>query len=459
MQPVLFVAHSSTWGGAEKCLALLLEALPRDRFSPVVAARPQPLCWRRAGRFEQFCRRADIPINRTDFVWWVRNWRHDAAFAARLAERVERLSAIIRRVGPGVVITNTSAVVEGALAAAQCGVPHVWHVLEMLSEDPDLAPFLPLDEFYGLLTEWSSRIVAVSQAVADDIRKFVPNAAVDVIHTGLPVTQPSQPERKSLVFRVRDDAPVVLYVGLLSRRKGVLDLVEAARQALAKRSDAQFFLAGRNGGVGREVRQAIKAAGLTTNVHLLGQRNDVPRLLAACDLMVLPSWADPLPVAVLEAISQGVPVVATRSGGCSDMVIDGCTGRLVPPRTPAALAEAIVELLADEPRRREMGRQARRHFEAHFTADVHAAKFAQLLEEVARCSAIPKRAGGEVPEGPATAVDAPDAKRREAAVAAAIERLRTAALQRRDRCRRTASLRERLLERAITVAYTLRLIR
>jgi len=459
MQPVLFVAHSSTWGGAEKCLALLLEALPRDRFSPVVAARPQPFCWRRAGRFERFCRGAQIPFERTDLIWWVRDWRHDAAFAARLTQRVERLTDIIRRAAPGVVVTNTSVVVEGALAAAQCGVPHVWHVLEMLSEDPDLAPFLPLDEFYGLVAGWSSRVVAVSQAVADEIRTFAPEAAVEVIPTGLPVPKLPAPERKSLLFRVNDGTPVVLYVGLLSRRKGVLDLVEAARQTVAKRADAQFFLAGRDGGVRRAVQQAIEAAGLTANVHLLGQRDDVPRLLAACDLMVLPSWADPLPVAVLEAISLGVPVVATRSGGCSDMVIDGRTGRLVPPRAPAALAEAIVELLADEPRRREMGRQGRRHFETHFTADVHAARFAKLLDEVARGNAASERAAGEIPEEPSTKANESDDARRKAAVSAAIERLTTAALRRRDRCRRTASLSQRLIERAVTAAYVLRLIR
>lgn len=459
MQRILFVAHSSTWGGAEKCLALLLEALPRDRFAPVVAARPQPFCWRRAGKFEQFCRRVNIPITRTDLIWWVRDWRHDAIFAARLTERVERLSEIIRRAAPSVVVTNTSAVVEGALAAARCGVPHVWHVLEMLSADPDLAPFLPLDEFYGLITDWSSRVVAVSQAVADEIRRYAPDAAVEVIHTGLPVPPLPKPEQKSRVFRVEENTPVVLYVGLLSRRKGVLDLVEAARLAVAKRPDAQFFLAGRDGGVRREVQRAIEAAGLTANLHLLGQRDDVPQLLAACDLMVLPSWADPLPVAVLEAISLGVPVVATRSGGCSDMVIDGRTGRLVSPRAPATLAEAIVELLADEPRRREMGRQARCHFETHFTADVHAARFAELIEAAARRNAAPKESGREVSEIPGTAVDAPDATRRAAAVAAAIERLKTAALRRREQCRCAASLGQRLIERAITAAYKLRVIR
>lgn len=459
MRPVLFVAHSSTWGGAEKCLALLLESLPRERFSPAVAARPQPYCWRRPGKFEQFCRRADIPFHRTDLVWWVRPWHHDAAFANRLAQRVQRLSEIIHRVGPAVVVTNTSAVVEGALAAAQCGVPHVWHVLEMLSQDPGLNPFLPLDQFYGFLAGWSSQVVAVSQAVAEEIRRFAPNASVEVVPTGLPVPQLPEPEAKSIVFPVRDGAPVVLYVGLLSRRKGVLDLIEAARQAVAKRPDVQFFLAGRDGGVRREVRRAIAAAGLTANVHLLGQRDDVPRLLAACDLMVLPSWADPLPVAVLEAISLAVPVVATRSGGCSDMVIDGRTGRLVPPQAPSALAEAILELLADEPRRREMGRQGRRHFETHFTAAAHAARFAQVLDAAIECGAAsPLTSGPHAPEM-SEAVKNRDENQRASAVAAMIQRLAAAARRRREQARRTAGMGQRFVERGITAAYKLRLIR
>ena len=221
MRRVLFVSHSSTWGGAEKCLALLLERLPRDRFTPTVVMRDHPRPLRGPGRLETLCREWQIDARRVDLKWWVRDWQHDAAFAHGLERRVDRIAQIIAERQIDLVVTNTSAVVEGALAARRCGVPHVWHVLEMLSQDPVLRPFLPLSEFYGLVQQLSHKIIVVSQAVKDEIERFCPTAPIEIVHTGLPpaAPRPNAPSKTALL-RIPNGSPVVTFVGLAQCAKG-----------------------------------------------------------------------------------------------------------------------------------------------------------------------------------------------------------------------------------------------
>ena len=88
--------------------------------------------------------------------------------------------------------------------------------------------------------------------------------------------------------------------------------------------------------------------GLSNTVLFLGRRNDVPDILACCDLFVLPSWAEGLPNSVLEAMAAGLPVVATRVGGIPEIIDDGVSGLLVAPRDSHALAVAILQVLGNE---------------------------------------------------------------------------------------------------------------
>ena len=123
------------------------------------------------------------------------------------------------------------------------------------------------------------------------------------------------------MFDLPPHIPVVTFVGILSERKGVVDFVESARLVLQRFPKAIFVMAGPDGGKGREAIAKIDKYGIRDSFRILGNRSDVPRILSASDMLVLPSLADPLPLAVLEAMAAGIPVVATRSGGCEEMVV------------------------------------------------------------------------------------------------------------------------------------------
>lgn len=163
------------------------------------------------------------------------------------------------------------------------------------------------------------------------------------------------------------DPPRVLYVGLLTARKGVLDLIEASRILTRDGVAHELCLLGGVPDEGPAAAEPVLAAarGVAT---LLGTRpgEEMPSAYAAADVFCLPSWWEAMPLSVLEAMAAGLPVVATDVGDVPRLVDDGVTGRVVPTRDPARLADALRELLMDPQRRRAMGTAGRDRAERHF---------------------------------------------------------------------------------------------
>ena len=119
-------------------------------------------------------------------------------------------------------------------------------------------------------------------------------------------------------------------------------------------------------------------------VHFTGQRADVARLLGALDIFVLPSLREALPIAVMEAMAMGLPVVATRVGGIPEVVEDGMTGCLVPPGDEAALAAALGRLVADPALAARLGAAGRARVQAQFTVEQMVRRVEHLYDELAR---------------------------------------------------------------------------
>ena len=117
------------------------------------------------------------------------------------------------------------------------------------------------------------------------------------------------------------------------------------------------------------MRQLAASLGLAGVVHFLGPRPDVPDLLNAMDIFVLPSYSEGMSLALLEAMAAGLPVIATAVGGTPEVVTDGENGLLIPPRDAEALAGALERLLADPALAQHLGANARAHVREHFSLD------------------------------------------------------------------------------------------
>jgi glycosyltransferase involved in cell wall biosynthesis len=220
------------------------------------------------------------------------------------------------------------------------------------------------------------RYVAVARAVADQlIGSFRMRAdRVEVIHNSIPVdasedTEPWEPRQP----------PTVLTVARLDAQKGLRYLLDA----IASVPDARLVLVG-EGPERHVLEEHARRLGVSGRVDFLGQRSDVPRLLSGCDVFVLPSIYEGFPLAVLEAMEAGKPVVATAVGGTPEAVLDGETGYLVPPRDPAALAAAIRRVLTDPVRTATMGEAARQRVRSRFSRDAMIDEYRDLYERLVR---------------------------------------------------------------------------
>jgi glycosyltransferase involved in cell wall biosynthesis len=156
---------------------------------------------------------------------------------------------------------------------------------------------------------------------------------------------------------VQPDELVVTTVANLRATKDHATLFRAAALVSEQAPITRFLVVGQ-GPLEHELERLHERLGLGDRVQLLGQRDDVPRVLAASDVFALSSRYEGLPVALMEALALGVPVVATRVGGIPEVVTDGVEGRLVPAEQHALLAGALVELLTDSDRRAAMAEAA-----------------------------------------------------------------------------------------------------
>jgi glycosyltransferase involved in cell wall biosynthesis len=176
-------------------------------------------------------------------------------------------------------------------------------------------------------------------------------------------------------------SPVLASIGRLSPEKGHADLIEAIGIVFNKGYKLSAVLVG-DGPEREKLLEMVRARGLDAWVHLPGYASEPERLLEDVDLLVLPSHTEGLPNAALEALAMEVPVLATRVGGTPEVISDGATGRLVLPRSPIALAEAIIEFLSGPATWQQMAKRGRLHVEANFDFRARTRKLEAIYTEL-----------------------------------------------------------------------------
>jgi teichuronic acid biosynthesis glycosyltransferase TuaC len=194
----------------------------------------------------------------------------------------------------------------------------------------------------------AGRVVAVSQALADEVAALgVAREKIALVRNGVDgeLFRPRDRGEARRALGLPEGAPIALYVGNLKAAKGVLDLIAAWKLVMGQRADARLVIVG-----GGDEQAAVAAAAAASDGRVIakGARplDEVPGYLAACDVLVLASWAEGTPNVVLEALASGRRVVATAVGGVPDLIDDPLLGELVPAKEPAALAAALVRGLS-----------------------------------------------------------------------------------------------------------------
>ncbi len=228
-------------------------------------------------------------------------------------------------------------------------------------------------------------------AVSEEVRRFcieedaVSNGKVQTIYTGVeaPIVDPEQCAALRAQFSIPSDAPIIATLANIRPIKGLDVLIDTAAVVCRTYPNATFLV----GGLFMDqeclaaLKQQISRLGLERNVHLLGYVS-TGQLLGISDMFCLLSNSEGFSNAILEAMACELPVVATEVGGNAEAVVDGCTGFIVQKRDVAAAAEAILSLISDPERRREMGIAGRQRFEEKFTREAMAKAFAGAYENL-----------------------------------------------------------------------------
>lgn len=364
-----------TVGGAERHVATLLPAMDRSRFEPSVICINQP------GPLFAELQAAGIPARALDCP------------KGELWRGFLGLVGHIRRTRPDVVIMRgANAELLGRLAAVLGRVPRtvVW-VHNCGEVEPRRRSRRLADR---LLDPVTSAYFGLARGqipyLADDLG--YDRAKIRIVHNGADVARfpfvpvDERPQALAAELGIEPGDAVVGIVAVLRPEKDHTTFLRAARSVLERIPHARFLVVGR-GKYPQDranVERFAAELGIAERVVFTGRRSDVADVVALTDVFCLTSYTvECFPMALLEAMAVGRAAVCTAVGGIPEIIDEGVTGHVVPPRSPEALAERLVELLGDLARTEKMGRAARERLEARFTLAGSVREAEWAIEETA----------------------------------------------------------------------------
>ncbi len=326
-------------GGMEKLLVEFARHADRSRFEL---------------RFICLGARGRIADEIEEAGWPVMALREPPGLHPRL---VLRLARILRHWRADIVHThNSKPLVYSAPAGRLAGAFRIIHT----QHGQRLGATWAQTALYRLAAEFTDAVVCVSHDSARCVvRQGMRPAKVRVVWNGIDTARFSYVGPDS-------DGPVVM-VGRLSPEKDVETLIRATSLAIRQWPGFRLMIAGAGPCLSSLQRLTVDL-GVAGFVQFLGNVNDIPALLARASVAVLPSLREGLPLTLLEAMSRGLPVVATRVGGNPEVVVEGETGMLVPAGYPDRLADAMLRMRLDSRLGRQMGAAGRRRVESEFDA-------------------------------------------------------------------------------------------
>lgn len=362
MQPtrVAYLIYSVGLGGGELLLVNHLAHANREAFDPLVVCSEE-------GPLPDRLRSLSVPV----FTLPIHK---QANILGRLnvptPSTVLRLARLLRRERVRLIHSYTLETIDYAHAVAVLtGCPLIHTSQETWSGDT----FNRIQ--WWVMNRVPARIIVISETVRQSLHVGTDLAPARVVRIfpGIDLCRFAPRDERAAVrteFGLQPDTSLIGFVGRLSSVKGPEVFLAAAALIARRLPAARFLVVGgavlRHDDYGEEVSRVIQEHGLQQHVILTGFRDDVPRLISALDVLVSSSPQESCGLVLMEAAACGRPVVATRSGGSEEIVVDGETGLLVPVGDPPAMAGAIVTLLSDPTRAEALGQAARQRAENRF---------------------------------------------------------------------------------------------
>ena len=383
MKPTILFLEQQSWrAGAQRVLEVVLDAL-REDFTPVVAfPNDGPFAADLRGRGMET---VIYPLGQ--YRPGAKSYSEMAAFAVRSVRCGIRLARLIRRRKILLVYINgPRALPAGVLAARLTRSPVLFHLHRALTRQSDL--FVT-----SKAAAYTSKIVACSQAAAATLTAAAPRLAriTQVLYNPSLVEVTRQSPSASGAVASNVGGPVVGLVGRITPQKGQIVLLRAAARLRDRWPDLRIMFVGdaesgstRDAAYLKELVATVAELGLGKHVHFAGYQSDPNPYYARFDVLAMPSIdsGEGLPMVVLEAAAQGVPVVASKVGGMPEVIHDGWSGLLVAPGDDRALAERLARVLDDATLRARLEHGARESLDERFSPEVFRRTICAIVSEL-----------------------------------------------------------------------------
>ncbi|MCK4325604.1 GT4 family glycosyltransferase PelF [bacterium] len=362
---ILYVIATMDIGGAERQLVELVKRLNKDKYDVTVC------CLTRGGPLEEDLKEAGIKY----CILWKR-FKFDFSVILKLIRLLRREKADILHTY--MFTSNSFGRVAGILA----------RVPEIIISEHCVDIWKNRFHFFidKILLHWTDKVICVSNGV----RKFYVNRigisegktvtiyngiALGHLHTNAEVTANK--------YGLCSEGRIIGAIGRLIVQKGLKYLIHAMAITLKQVPQTKLLIIG-DGPERGNLCELAGRLGITDKVIFLGFQKDITRFLRTMEILAMPSLFEGLPVVALEAMTLEKPVIATKILGVDEVVEDGKTGVLVPPRNPDALAHAIIELLNDVEESKRMGMAGRERVEKYFNVNLMVKKYEDVYDELSQ---------------------------------------------------------------------------
>lgn len=364
---VAYILTAIDFGGSDRVSLNFLKNVDRKRFEivPILLTRP----WEEENIFIRELRKEGYPIEKVPVALRPRSEGRDYF---RILRCLKIAHSILKKGSFDLVHTHGYfADIVGIPVAKKLSIPTIATCHGFISNDRNLRIYNRLDR---LVLKFSDKIIAVSEEIKKELIQSGINESrigviLNAVNTNIRSEQASESRReKRRQLKIGEEERVVGYVGRLSEEKGIKNLMIAASMLIRSGTLVKVLILG-EGPERKELEALVEKEGLTERVIFAGFQTDVESWMPALDLFCLPSLTEGTPMALLEAMAHGVPVVATAVGGVPGVIQSGRNGLLVSPNQSEALRDAIAQLLKEEALRRSLSEAARDSIKKNYHID------------------------------------------------------------------------------------------
>jgi len=372
---ILYVIDGIEFGGGERVFAQLLNGLPEDRFEPYLASAPNDAFLKNiksknlvfypvdfSNRFNPLPLMRLYRIVKSQRIDIVHSQGARADFFARIAAKLAKVP---------IMISTVAMPVEGY---------NVGYLKRFLYQTFDRFSERFVDYFLVVSSVLKENMIEVHGIPPDKIIKIYNGIETDYYK---PVGNEEMRYKIRREFAVNDSDILIASLGRLVWQKGFEYFLHAIPEILREIPDARFILVG-DGPLRPELERLAVELGEGDKIIFAGYRSDVRDVLAALDIVVIPSVLEGFPMITLEAMAMAKPIVAAKIDGITEQITDGINGILIPPKDSSAIAQAIIRLINDRESGKKLGLAARKRVEQEFSVEKMVAEIEKVYSSLPR---------------------------------------------------------------------------